>query len=44
MDVEVVFDSGTAELGVYGVVMVDVSNLHFVGAKFRLRLDCKVGP
>lgn len=27
MDVEVVFDSGTAELGVYGVVMVDVSNL-----------------
>lgn len=27
VDVEVVFDSGTAELGVYGVVMVDVSNL-----------------
>lgn len=26
MDVEVVFDSGTAELGMYGVVMVVVSN------------------
>lgn len=26
VDVEVVFDSGTAELGVYGVVMVVVSN------------------
>lgn len=26
MDVEVVFDSGTAELGMYGIVMVVVSN------------------
>lgn len=26
VDVEVVFDSGTAELGMYGVVMVVVSN------------------
>lgn len=41
MDVEVVFDSGTAELGMYGVVMVVVSNspIYIKVRKHLLRID-----
>lgn len=35
VDVEVVFDSGTAELGMYGVVMVVVSNSPIYLSKFE---------